>query len=121
MGDPEAMAFGRTAMAICEKSGRKEAILKNVVVYGATVKQLALYAVQGTVDAAIIGRCDAYQNRDKIAIVPIPPAYFHAETVAAAVLHSSSNPELAERLAEYLSSGEAVEVFEKHGFLPLGK
>ncbi len=121
MGDPKAMAFGRTAMAICEKSGKKDAILKNVVVYGATVKQLALYAGQGTVDAAIIGRSDAFQNKDKVAIVPVPPEYFQAETVAAAVLRSSSNPELAEELARFFSDENAVEVFEKHGFLPLEK
>ena len=55
LGDPKAMALGRTAMDILEGSGKKDAILKNVVVYGATVKQLALYLTQGDVDAAIIG------------------------------------------------------------------
>ena len=38
LGDPKAMAFGKTAMEILERSGQKQAILKNVTVYGATVK-----------------------------------------------------------------------------------
>ena len=121
MGDPKAMAFGRTAVTICEKSGQKDAILKNVAVYGATVKQLALYVRQGSVDAAIIGRADAFQNRDKIAIVPIPPEYFQAEIIAAAVLNSTSNPEPADQLRDFLSSQRAVVVFRHFGFLPLKK
>jgi molybdate transport system substrate-binding protein len=119
MGDPKAMAFGRTAMTICERSGMQDAILKNVTVYGATVKQLAMYVSQGAVDAAIIGRSDAFQNQKTITIVPIPPDYFEAEVIAAAVLQTTVDPDLAGQLAEYLSSSAAVAVFEKFGFLPL--
>ncbi len=121
MGDPKAMAFGRTAMTICERSGMKDAILKNVSVYGATVKQLALYVSQGAVDAAIIGRTDAFQNQKTIAMVSIPTEYFQAEVIAAAVLQSAAEPEVAGQLAEYLSSNAAVDVFEKFGFLPLAE
>lgn len=121
MGDPKAMAFGRTAMAICEKSGHKEAILKNVTVYGATVKQLAMYVSRGVVDAAIIGRSDAFQNSDKITIVPIPTDYYQSEIIASAVLESASNPGLAQKLSKFLSSADAVAVFQKYGFLPLKK
>jgi molybdate transport system substrate-binding protein len=121
MGDPKAMAFGRTAMAILERSDQKEAILKNVVVYGATVKQLALYVSQGSVDAAIIGRADAFQNQDRIRMVPIPEAYFHAEVIAGAILDSTVTPELSEQLLQFLSSEEAVGVFQECGFLPIEK
>ena len=86
LGDPKAMAFGKTAMVILERSGQKDAILKNVVVYGATVKQLALYTAQGDVDAAIIGRADAFQFKDRIDIIAIPESYFQSEIIAVAVL-----------------------------------
>jgi molybdate transport system substrate-binding protein len=119
MGDPKAMAFGRTAMTICENSGMKDAILKNITVYGATVKQLALYVSQGVVDAAIIGRTDAVQNRKTISMVSIPAEYFQAEVIAAAVLSSAADSELAGQLAEHLSSDTAVAVFNQFGFLPL--
>ncbi len=121
MGDPKAMAFGRTTLNICEKSGRKAAILKNVTVYGATVKQLALYVAQGAVDAAIIGRSDAFQNRSRITMVDIPPEYFIPETVAAAVLKSTKDEHLADALCRYLSSDHGVSVFKTYGFLPLNK
>ena len=119
MGDPKAMALGRTALSILEKSGMKEAILKNVTVYGATVNQLALYVSQGAVDAAIIGRSNAFQDREKIVIVPIPQAYFQSEIIAVAIPKSATNPDLASILADYLSSDHAVKVFQQYGFLPL--
>lgn len=119
MGDPKAMAFGRTAMEICERSGRKAAIMKNVTVYGATVKQLALYVAQGTVDAAIIGRADAFQNRTEIALITIPKDYFTPEIIAAAVLKNARDVPLARTLCNYLSSDRGVEIFKTHGFLPI--
>jgi molybdate transport system substrate-binding protein len=121
MGDPKAMALGKTAMSICEKSGQKAAILKNVTVYGATVKQLSMYVSQGVVDASIIGRADAFQNRDKIAMVSIPEAYFQSETIAVAILKHAQDSKEAKAFAEYMSSTHAVEVFKAYGFLPLEK
>jgi len=119
LGDPKAMAFGRIARAILSRSPLKDAILKNVVVYGATVKQLALYVARGDVDAAIIGRADAFQFRDKIRIVPIPPAYFQPETIAIAVLKDSHNLKAATRFCNFMASNRSITVFEDFGFLPL--
>ena len=80
---------------------------------------MALYVSQGVVDAAIIGRADVFQSRAKIAMVPIAKEYFEAEIVAAAVLHCSANPVLAEKLSKHLSSHQAMAVFRQYGFLPL--
>jgi len=121
LGDPEAMAFGRTAREIVRRAGLEEEVLKNVVVYGGTVKQLALYVARGDVDASIIGRADAFQFRDRIRIVPIPPAWFQSETIAVAVLDSAREPEAAEQLSAFLASNEALAVFREFGFLPLEK
>jgi molybdate transport system substrate-binding protein len=117
MGDPKAMAFGRTAQAICAAAGLEDAIYANVSVYGATVKQLTLYLRQGAVDAAIIGRADAFQNRDRIAIVEIPEAYFQAEVIKVALLSGASAA--AEKLRSHLTTPEAVAVFQGSGFLPM--
>ena len=119
LGDPKAMAFGRMARAILSRSPLKDAILKNVVVYGATVKQLALYVARGDVDASIIGRADAFQFRDKIRMVPIPPAYFQPETIAIAVLKDSKNQKAASRFCDFMASKQGIAVFEDFGFLPL--
>ncbi len=119
MGDPKAMALGRVAQKILSRSPLKELILKNVVVYGATVKQLALYVAQGDVDASIIGRADAFQFRDQIKIVPIPTQYFQPETVAIAVLKDTKHLEAASRFRDFMATGQSLAVFEHFGFLPL--
>jgi molybdate transport system substrate-binding protein len=119
LGDPKAMALGRTAEDILENSGIKEGILKNVVTYAATVKQLTLYVVKGEVDAAIIARADAFQNQKDLAMIEIDPTWYKAEIVTAAALKSSVHPEDAKQLTEFLSSPRAVEVFGKYGFLPV--
>jgi molybdate transport system substrate-binding protein len=121
LGDPKAMAFGRTAQTILSHSPLKEAILKNVVVYGATVKQLAMYVSQGDVDASIIGMADAFQFRDHIKMVPIPPEYFQPETIAIALLKDSMHLEAASRFRDFMASRQGIAVFEHFGFLPLIK
>lgn len=121
LGDPKAMALGRTAMDILERSGKKDAILKNVVVYGATVKQLALYLKQGDVDAAIIGRADAFQCADRIRSVPIPDKLFRQEIIAVAMLTNGLNRPEVKQLKDHLSGEEAVRAFGDFGFLACKK
>ncbi len=121
LGDPQAMALGRTARTILERAGLEQEILRNTVVYGATVKQLALYVARGDVDASIIGRADAVQFRDRMTILPIPPAWFQPETVAVAVLRSSRHPDTAEAFCAFMGSEESLAVFGEFGFLPLEK
>lgn len=119
LGDPKAMALGRTAEEILNNSGLKDKILKNVVVRAATVKQLALYIVKGDVDAGIIARADAFQNRDKVVMHEINPQWYTPEIVAAAVLKGSKNPDAAGKLAQFLCSPTGVKTFERYGFMPL--
>jgi molybdate transport system substrate-binding protein len=121
LGDPEAMAFGHIAMEILEKSKMKEKIMKNVVVQGATVKQLALYVAQGDADASIIGRADAMQYKDEIKIVSIPEEYFKAEIVPIALLRNAAARPEAIRFRDFMSSEKAREVFLQFGFSPLGE
>ncbi len=119
LGDPKAMALGRTAEQILRSSGMAGTILPNVVVRAATVKQLALYVKRGDVDAAIIGRADAVQFRDAVRMIDIDPEWYTPEIISVAVLKTSRNPEAARTFTDFMSSPAAVRVFEKHGFLPL--
>jgi len=119
LGDPKAMALGRTAETILDASGMGDAIRANTVLRAGTVKQLALYVIQGDVDAAIIGRTDAVLNPDTIVMHQIPADWYTPEIVAAGVLSTSKDPELAERFAEFLASPDGVGAFTALGFLPV--
>lgn len=119
LGDPKAMALGKTAATILERSGLQDKIRPNVAVYGATVKQLALYAAEGTVDAAIIARADAVQFKDRVRMIDIPEKLYDREIVAVAVLKTTADEKAACELRDFFASPQAVAVFEKFGFLPL--
>lgn len=121
LGDPKAMALGKTAATILERSGLQEQIRPNVAVYGATVKQLALYAAEGTVDAAIIARADAVQFKDRVRMIDIPANLYDQEIVAVAVLKTTADEKAACELRDFFASLQAVAVFENFGFLPLKK
>ncbi|MCF1503702.1 molybdate ABC transporter substrate-binding protein [Afifella sp. H1R] len=121
LGDPEAMALGRTAEDILKASGMAKQILPNVAVRAATVKQLALYVFDGDVDAAIIAASDAAMNPDKVAIVAIPKEWYTAEIVPVVVLTTAKEPEAAEAFAEKLASDEGRAVWERFGFTPVAR
>ncbi len=121
LGDPKAMALGRTAEEILAHSGLAGKIRPNVIVRAATVKQLALYVQRGDVDAAITGRTDAVQFKASIRMIEIDKDWYTPEIITAAVLKTSKHPQVAAELAAFLSSPSAVTVFEKYGFLPLQK
>ncbi len=121
LGDPQAMALGRTAEEILRKSGTAEKILPNVTVRAATVKQLALYVTRGDVDAGIIGRADAVQFQDSLRMIELDKSWYTPEVITAAVLKTSRDPEKARKLATFLTTASAIKIFEKYGFLPLNR
>lgn len=118
LGDPQAMALGRTAEEILNKSGQGEAIRRNVTVHAATVKQLALYVLDGNVDAAIIGMADAAQNAGKLVFVTIPADWYTPDQVPVAVLTTAVDPVAAKRFADFLASERGLAVFQRFGFPP---
>lgn len=119
LGDPKAMALGRLAEEILRKAGLAERVAPNVVVHTATVKQLAMYLAEGYVDAAIIARSDAFLQRDKMKMIPIPAHLHTPDVIGAALLTTSADPAAARRLQEFLGSPQGRQVFVEHGFLPL--
>lgn len=116
LGDPAAMALGRTAEQILDASGIGDAVRKNVTVRTATVRQLTLYVVDGNIDAAIVGGADLATVHDKLVAVPIPAEWFQPDFVPVAVLTTAAEPEAAKRFAAFLASDKGLAVFERYGF-----
>ncbi|XRP96644.1 molybdate ABC transporter substrate-binding protein [Methanocaldococcus sp. 16A] len=119
LGD-ENIAIGRTFKKILAKAekdnpGITEKINKNVVVRGATVKQVLLYVIEGQADVAVVWRADAIENKDKVDIIPINPKYNVIKTVPIAILKTTKNKETAEKFYNFVLT-EGKEIFKKHGF-----
>ncbi|TKI03505.1 molybdate ABC transporter substrate-binding protein [Martelella alba] len=119
LGDPKAMALGRTAEEILSHSDKREAILANVVTRALTMSQLTMYVVNGDVDAAIIGPHDVMKNAGKLVAVPLPPNVYQPEVVGAAVLNSSVHPDDARRFVALLASPQGKAALANAGFPPL--
>ncbi len=114
------IAIGIAVNKILDKAdkynpGIKEKILKNVVVKGATVKQVLLYVLEKQVDAAIVWKADAMENKDKLEIIPINESYNVIKTVPIAVLKFSKDRKIANEFYNFtLTKGKKV--FEECGF-----
>lgn len=119
MGDPKAMALGRTSMDIIKHAGLEKQFLDNVVVYGATVNQLSLYVVQGAVDAAIVARANAFMHQDTLDMFEIPATYYTPDIIGIAVLQTAKNTTLAEQFKSFVSSPAGTAYFTTCGFMAL--
>ncbi|MEG2830156.1 MAG: substrate-binding domain-containing protein [Edwardsiella sp. (in: enterobacteria)] len=120
MGDPHAIALGRSGDALLEASGYGQALRSRVVVQATTIKQLLLYVLNGDVDAAVIGRADAMRHRDRLRLLPTPPGV-PQEVATIAVLQGSDQAAAARALAEYFASPQGIRAFTDRGYLPLAK
>ncbi|MFS6801733.1 molybdate ABC transporter substrate-binding protein [Edwardsiella tarda] len=120
MGDPQAIALGRSGDALLETSGYGPALRDKVAVQATTIKQLLLYVLNGDVDAAVIGRADAMRHRDQLRLLPTPPGV-PQEVATIAVLKSSPAPQAARALADYFASPAGIAAFTARGYLPLAE
>ncbi len=118
MGDPQAIALGKSGEKLLDASGHGQALRDKVAVRGTTIKQVLLYLTNGDVDAAVIGRSDAVANAASLVILPTPQGTPEEVGVAAA-LSTSAHPGLARELAAFFAAPESIKVFVDHGFLPL--
>ena len=97
------------------KPGISEKIEKNIVVRCATVNQVLLYVMERQVDAGIVWRSNAVENRDKVDIVSINRSINDIKTIPIAILSCSKHPKLAKEFYEFfLTKGR--DVFKKYGY-----
>ena len=119
MGNSD-VPVGQYTQKIFAYYGRDEAELANaaVITYGSNVKEVATQIKEGSVDCGVIYCTDAFSEGLEIA------DYATAEMCGqviypAAVLKTSEHQEAAQAFLDYLSTDEAMAVFESVGFAPV--
>jgi molybdate transport system substrate-binding protein len=119
VGDPAAVPAGVYAKAYLERLGIWADLASRIVPTGSV--RLALAAVEnGAADAAIVYRTDiAAAGRAREALV-IPLEEGPPIRYPAAAIRGGANPEGAQRLLAFFDSPEAVALFKRAGFVPLG-
>ncbi len=119
LGDPAAVPAGVYAKAYLQTLGVWEAIASKVVPMGSV--RLALAAVEnGAADAAIVYRTDIPTARRAREAFVVPFDEGPRIRYPAAAIEGGPNPEGAKDFLEFLDSPEAMALFKRAGFVPLG-
>lgn len=94
----------------------REQVDRNIVTREANVRQIVAKVEIGEVDAAIAYASDIVANRS-LKVLEIPPEFNVEARYTAAVLRSASNPTLAQRFLDHLTSDEGQRLLERWGFV----
>jgi molybdate transport system substrate-binding protein len=119
LGDPAAVPAGVYAKAYLETLGVWDSVAAKIVPMGSV--RLALAAVEnGAADAAIVYRTDIATARRAREAFVVPPGEGPQIRYPAAAIQDGPNPEGARHFLGFLDSPEAVALFKRAGFVPLG-
>lgn len=119
MGNSD-VPVGQYTQKILTFYGLDEATLASAgcLTYGTNVKEVTTQVREGSVDAGIVYATDAFS--DGLTVVDEATADMCGQVIyPAAVLNSSAHPEAAQAFLDYLSTDEAMTVFESVGFSPV--
>lgn len=99
-------------------AGYKEATLKNVVSYEASVKVVLTKISLGEGDAGVVFLSDAVSaGSDKVQQLSIPDSDNVIANYLIAVTKGSKNTEAAQKFVDYVLSPQAQQILERYGFL----
>ena len=119
MGNSD-VPVGQYTQKILTFYGLDEAALASAgcLTYGTNVKEVTTQVREGSVHAGIIYATDAFS--DGLTVVDEATADMCGQVIyPAAVLKTSAHPEQAQAFLDYLSTDEAMAVFESVGFSPV--
>jgi molybdate transport system substrate-binding protein len=120
VGDPKSVPAGQYAQQIFDKYAISD-LVKPKLILGSDVRQVLTYVETSNVDAGVVFLTDAKISK-KVKIVAAAPDEINAMVVyPVAIINSSSNMETAEDYVNFLFSETARAVFEKYGFIALGR
>ena len=119
MGNSD-VPVGQYTQKILEYFGLNEEELANAgkITYGTNVKEVTTQVVEGSVDCGVVYQTDAYSAGLEV-VDSATPEMCGQVIYPAAVMKSGTDPEKAQAFLDYLSTDEAMEVFEGVGFSPV--
>ena len=115
VGDPASVPAGTYANLAFQELGIT-AQIQSKLILGANVTQVLTYVASGNVDAGLVYSTDALSS-NQVKAVAQAPADINAQIVyPEAVLQGSKNPGAAQAFLNFLSSAQAVTLFQQYGF-----
>ena len=114
LGDVNATAIGKAGVKIFDKYGVAAEIEKNVVLRGATINEVVTAMSTGNADAALLTMDNA--KGDRFDLIEIPVTDNSILIAPIGVTTFTTQPDLAQKFADFVASAEGKAIFEKYGF-----
>lgn len=115
IGNPRSVPAGQYAQEVLTRLGLWEAVQPKLVLAN-NVRQVLQFVESENAQVGFVYRTDA-RTAQQVRVVQRIPANLHREIVyPIAVIKTSRNPTAASSFAQFLSSGQAKQVFQKYGF-----
>lgn len=115
IGDPASVPVGQYSEEIFANLDLTHRVDKKLVL-GSDVRTVLTWVESGEVDLGIVYATDAYTS-DQIKIIAEAPDGSHKEvSYPVGVVEGSKNLDRAKAFLDFLSTEEAIKVFEKYGF-----
>jgi molybdate transport system substrate-binding protein len=115
IGDPRYSTCGEMFVALLDKKGLRDEVMKQVVLQGRTHAEIANGLILGTLDAAVVWNYVAVLYKDKVQLVATADPYPEIN-VTVVGLKKSPNPSLRDAFLEFCRSQQVKDVFVEHGY-----
>ena len=118
IGNPETVCLGLYSVELLESAGLLDAVLPNVVTFGASCSKTANLSAMAQVDAVLGWRVFEHWNPERMQQLPVAPEIIpRISTVPVAIPVHTRDRELSERFIEHLLSPASLAIFEAQGYL----
>lgn len=118
VGDPESVPAGQYAKEILENLGLWEEVSTKSSL-GSNVTEVLNWVAEGSADAGVVYSTDATSNENVIVAAEALEGSVSPVIYPVGIVKSSTKQESAKLFVDFLSSEEALSVFEKYGFTSL--
>lgn len=115
LGDSKANPMGKLSDQVLEKAGILTQVNNNVTARTATINELVVYLSLKQADAAIIGKENYPQFKDKVDLVSVPELEQTKMVVPVALLSVSQQADTARQFVDFAASDEALRIWVKYG------
>ena len=116
VGDPESVPAGQYAKEALENLGMWDEVSSKSS-FGTNVTEVLNWIAEGSAEAGIVYATDAASNDNVKVVAEAPEGSVSKVIYPAGIVQASANQESAKLFIEFLKSREAMEVFEKYGFI----
>jgi len=117
IGNPKTVPAGRYAQETLQYFKIFDA-LKDKFIFAENVRQVLDYVARDEVDAGIVYMTDALFMKEKVAVVAKAPEASHKPVLyPITVIKSTKNEPLAREFEKAVTSDQALNIFEKYGFI----